>query len=131
MFCFLLSGKQTYIDVIFKTSAYPFKHFRKELALQQEFKVWHAAHAAAFMITSIRSFKHGTFFFFWRGGGGGGAPILYGNYEFVWIMYAKIGVGGSTSDKSGVPEVDSCAAQMSLNNIQGHSYNLHVSDQII
>ena len=72
MFCFLLSGKQTYIDVIFKTSAYPFKHFRKELALQQEFKVWHAAHAAAFMITSIRSFKHGTFFFFWRGGGGGG-----------------------------------------------------------
>ena len=62
-----------YIDVIFKTSAYPFKHFRKELALQQEFfKVWHAAHAAAFMITSIRSFKHGTFFFFWRGGGGGG-----------------------------------------------------------
>ena len=123
MFCFLLSGKQTYIDVIFKTSAYPFKHFRKELALQQEFKVWHAAHAAAFMITSIRSFKHGTFFFFWRG--------FYGNYEFVWIMYAKIGVGGSTSDKSGVPEVDSCAAQMSLNNIQGHSYNLHVSDQII
>ena len=44
-------------------------------------------------------------------------------------MYAKIGVGGSTADKSGVPEVDSCAAQMSLNNIQGHSYNL--SDQII
>ena len=65
MFCFLLSGKQTYIDVIFK-------HFRKELALQQEFKVWHAAHAAAFMITSIRSFKHGTFFFFFGGGGGGG-----------------------------------------------------------
>ena len=27
------------------------------------------AHAAAFMITSMRSFKHGTFFFFfWRGG---------------------------------------------------------------
>ena len=68
-------------------------------------------------------------FFFLEGGGG--APILYGNYEFVWIMYAKIGVGGSTSDKSGVPEVDSCAAQMSLNNIQGHSYNLHVSNQII
>ena len=44
-------------------------------------------------------------------------------------MYAKIGVGGSTADKSGVSEVDSCAAQMSLNNIQGHSYNL--SDQII
>ena len=125
-----MGNKRISNDVIFKTSAYPFKHFRKELALQQEFKVWHAAHAAAFMITSIRSFKHGTFFFFWREGGGG-APILYGNYEFVWIMYAKIGVGGSTSDKSGVPEVDSCAAQMSLNNIQGHSYNLHVSDQII
>ena len=72
------------------------------------------AHAAAFMITSMRSFKHRTFFFFWRGGGGGGGPILYGNYEFVWIMYPKIGVGGSTADKSGVPEVDSCAAQMSL-----------------
>ena len=75
------------------------------------------------MITSMRSFKHGNF------GGEGGGPILYGNYEFVWIMYPKIGVGGSTADKSGVPEVDSCAAQMSLNNIQGHSYNL--SNQII
>ena len=31
------------------------------------------AHAAAFMITSMRSFKYGTFFFFGgRGGGGGG-----------------------------------------------------------
>ena len=29
-------------------------------------------------------------------------------------MYPKIGVGGSTADKSGVHEVDSCAAQMSL-----------------
>ena len=42
-----------------KASAYLFKHFRKELALQQDFKEWHAA---VIMITSMRSFKHGTIF---------------------------------------------------------------------
>ena len=45
------------------------------------------------------------------GGGGGDSTVIY---EFVWIMYPKMGVGGSTADKSGGPEVDSCAAQMSV-----------------
>ena len=74
------------------------------------------------MITSMRSFK---LFFFLEGGQ---YSTVITNSS-IWIMYPKIGVGGSTDVKSGVPEVDSCAAQMSLNNIQGHLYNL--SDQII
>ena len=90
--------------VILKTSAYTYLFLK---TFQERTGIWHAAHAAAFMIASMRSFKHGTFFFGGGGGGGGGGAILYGNYEFVWIMYPKIGVGGSTVDKSGVPEVDS------------------------
>ena len=42
------------------------------MVLQQDFK---EQHAAAFMITKIRSFKRETFFF--GGGGGGGAYSWY------------------------------------------------------
>ena len=49
------------------------------------------------------------------------------SYEFVWM----IRVGGSTADKRGVSEVDSCAAQMNLKQHKFTESNLYnCSDQI-
>ena len=55
------------------------------------------------MITSMRSFKQGALLGVGAEGGGGGGisrGTLRYSYEFVWIIYPKIGVGGSTADKS-------------------------------
>ena len=80
------------------------------------------------MIMSMRSFKHGTFFFL--EGGGGQYSTVITNSSGLCIQRSRLDRRKhSCPDKSGVSEVDSCAAQMSLNNIQGHSYK--VSDQII
>ena len=68
--------------------------------------------------------KNTGHFLFLEGGGGGGGGGRRISLRELRIRLDYVGVGGSTADKSGVPEVDSCAAQMSL-----HSYNL--SDQII
>ena len=46
------------------------------MVLQQDFK---ERHAAAFMITKIRSFKRETIFFGGGGGGGGLFVVLYGS----------------------------------------------------
>ena len=59
------------IFVMVNASAYLFPHFRKGMVLQQDFK---ERHAAAFMITKIRSFKRETIFF----GGGGGGELIRG-----------------------------------------------------
>ena len=55
------------------------------MVLQQDFK---ERHAAAFMITKIRSFKRETFFF--GGGGGGGGSlfvVFYGTYVHTYIVH--------------------------------------------
>ena len=59
------------IFVIVNASVYLFKHFRKVLALQQDFK---QQHTAVFMITSIGLFKYGPFFPVGGGGGGDCCP---------------------------------------------------------
>ena len=58
-------------------------NLRKELALQQDFKEWHAT---AFMLKLRRCARVNTGHFW----GWGYLAVLYGSYEFVWIMYPKI-----------------------------------------
>ena len=65
------------IDVIVKASAYLFKHFRKELALQQDFKEWHAAAFGAFF--GVRG-EGG-------GGGGGGISRIYSFCSLIFMPF--------------------------------------------
>ena len=51
------------------------------MVLQQDFE---ERHAAAFMITKIRSFKRETIFFF--GGGGGGGELIRGTLRYIWLQ---------------------------------------------
>ena len=63
------------------------------------------------MITSKRSFKHSHRAFF----GVGAEEGVYGSYGLsVWIIYPSGLEEAQLMKVSGVPEVGSCAAQMSL-----------------